>query len=504
MEYNTRSTSFRTPTRQAKFGIIANFLFFAQKLLRAFLPVIFIFIVKDTSHISISWIVIGSVILLLLAVVWAYLYYRNFFFYIDEEAESFVIIKGVLSKSKTIIPLDKIQQVTLNQKLIHKIVQVYAVEIDSAGSTEKEVVIPSVSYRIAVELKRILLSYTSKALETNSDNSLNSSEENETVQKLSILTLIKIGLTTSYLQTFGLILGFFVMLYDQYFKLFFEGYTEEEVVEMYRTSTIESIMILYAVIVLVGIVLIVNVVRVLVRFFDFNISIQNGTFLVSYGLLSTRNILLRPKRIQLLRIVQNYFQKRMDLFHIKISQIVSDESKGKKTGLEIPGYSKAEKEYFFKEVYRQTLMKPLKILSPNFRFWLFRFFILGIIPLGIGALAYITKYNWKNLALYGVVFLILVGLIQYRTFKNRKLIVYDHLICIRTGFWDITDTWLESSKIQKVVVSQYFWQKRHDIGSLCLYTAGGKVRFQTTSYVDLVELVDLWLYEVESLNKDWM
>lgn len=499
-----RNNSFKTPTRQSKIGIVANFLFFMQKFVRAFIPVIVLFIVKDSSNIPLSWVVIGTSILFLLVAIWSYVAYRNFFFYIDEKTDSFIIMKGVLAKSKTIVPLENIQQVTLNQKFIHKLVQVYAVEIDSAGSTEKEVEIPSVSHDIALELKSLLLSYNKTEVSNHVHIDVNTTEQNDSVQKLSIWTLIKLGLTTNYLQTLGLILAFFITFFEQYSNIFLKDYSDEEVFDMYRTSDVESLVILYVLVVLISLVLMVNVVRVIMKFFNYSISVQNNTFLVNYGLLSTHNVILRPRRIQLLKITQNFFQRKMDLFHLKINQVISGESKGKNVGLEIPGYSKAEKDTFFNLVFEHETEKPLFELAPNYRFWAFRFFIFAIIPATVGLLIYMNHYDWKIVSALCLAYILLMGLIQYRIFKVRKLIVYKDLICLHSGFWDVTETWLEPNKIQKLSVSQLFWQKKYDIGTLTLLTAGGNVSFQTTSYSELTQLSDLWLYEIESANKGWM
>lgn len=499
-----RNNPFKIPTRQSKIGIVANFLFFMQRFLRAFIPVIVLFIVKDSSHIPLQWIVVATGVLFLLVAIWSYLAYRNFFFYIDEKIDSFIIMKGVLAKSKTIIPLENIQQVTLNQKFIHKLVQVYAVEIDSAGSTEKEVIIPSVSHDIALELKGLLLSYNRTEVNNQVLIDDNTAEHNGSVQKLSIWTLIKLGLTTSYLQTLGLILAFFITVFEQYSKMFLKDYSEEEMFDMYRTSDIESLIILYVLVILISLVLMVNVVRIIIKFFNYSISVQNNTFLINYGLLSTHNVILRPRRIQLLKVTQNFFQRKMDLFHLKVNQVISGESKGKSVGLEIPGYSKSEKDAFFNLVFEHGIENHLFKLTPNYRFWAFRFFIFAIMPSTVGVFIYMNLYDWKIVSTFCMAYILLMGLIQYRIFKVRKLIVYKDLICLRSGFWDVTETWLEPNKIQKLSVSQLFWQKKYDIGTFTLHTAGGNLSFQTTSYSELAQLSDLWLYEIESANKGWM
>jgi putative membrane protein len=54
----------------------------------------------------------------------------------DNENEEFIINEGIFNKQKTIIQLNRIQQVNINQSLIQRLVGVY--ELDTAGSAKKK------------------------------------------------------------------------------------------------------------------------------------------------------------------------------------------------------------------------------------------------------------------------------------------------------------------------------------------------------------------------------
>jgi putative membrane protein len=56
---------------------------------------------------------------------------------LDNENEEFIINEGIFNKTKT-IQLNRIQQVNINQSLIQRLVGVYELDVDTAGSAKKK------------------------------------------------------------------------------------------------------------------------------------------------------------------------------------------------------------------------------------------------------------------------------------------------------------------------------------------------------------------------------
>src|SRR5690606_26155703 len=99
----------------------------------------------------------------------------------------------------------------LNQKLIHKLIGVNMIKVDTAGSTKTEIAINGVDYRKALALKDALTN-TDLAVPEEIDKTeqqdepfISQPENNATEEKIKIglPSLIKIGLTRNYLQTLG-------------------------------------------------------------------------------------------------------------------------------------------------------------------------------------------------------------------------------------------------------------------------------------------------------------
>src|SRR5690606_35088964 len=103
-----------------------------------------------------------------------------------------------------------IQQVNINQGFLQKLIGVYSLQIDTAGSDSKEVNISAISGQVAYGLKEHLLNGNEKEItEENTELNSQSSTQKETpFIKISAATLLKIGLTSNYGQSIVLLLGF--------------------------------------------------------------------------------------------------------------------------------------------------------------------------------------------------------------------------------------------------------------------------------------------------------
>ena len=109
-----------------------------------------------------------------------------------------------MKKTKLSIPFEKIQQININQSVIHRLFNIYEVQMDTAGSKDTEVDIKAVSKQISEDIKSISEIIKQKTVNVKT-------EEAEIVDdksfQINFKTLIKIGLTSRFFQTLGLIFG---------------------------------------------------------------------------------------------------------------------------------------------------------------------------------------------------------------------------------------------------------------------------------------------------------
>ncbi len=502
--------NFYVPNKQAPIGIVVNFVYGLQKFVRAFFPLLILILLRVTKGewaTALIWIAVSVVFFLALVFVIAYLNYRNFTFHIEKDTASFVVQKGILNKTKTTIKLAKIQQVNINQSFINKLLGIYSIEIDSAGSAAKEGTITSVSHEVAQALKQTLLTYKenlAQSTETAIDPLVeHTGDSPKNVRHISIVTLLKVGATTNYLYTMGIVLLFANSLVYEGSR-FFGDSIDDEAIDNFLEESVTLYVGIVVMLFFLAAIFIANIIRTVVKFYNYKVVVQHESLFLSYGLLQTKSTIIKPSRVQLVKIVRNYFQKVWGIAGFKIHQVFGKESFNKKTALEIPGCSNEETKEFFDMIYNKPLEMEGITLKHNYRFFGFRFFFLVCIPIVLFLLLIsdTVENTWKFSS--AATYFIVVTLLIWRYFKIGRLIITPNFILVKSGAWDITHTILEPHKIQKIVVSQLVWQKSANVGSLALYTAGGIVHFNTSDYKQLQHLKDQWLFTIESENKHWM
>lgn len=472
-------------------------------VIRAIWPILAIILVKREIK---SWYIFAVIGVVAISTFAARLI--NFFYFSYQVVGSELIIKkGWLSKSTTAVKLDKIHEVNLNQKFIHKLVGLYVVNIDTAGSSKTEIEINGVDFKKALALKDVLTNKIDKPLSDTIDDDFkidfNVKESDRTTIKISLISLIKIGLTRNYLQTFGLMIAFSFQIIDQLQDFFYKDDTT--VYDDIFSSTYQEYLSIVGIALFFGLIFIVvvfNLVRTLLTYYNYQMNLKDNHITASYGLTDSHLISVPANKIQMFQFQQNYFQKLMNLFEVKIKQVESAEENKKKKGLIIPGANHQELSRLFNVVFSSDLIDLNKGFKPHIRVLLFKTMLL-LIPVLISlAIMYFTDnlyFSWITL-----VFFIIAFLLIYRGYKNEKLVFKDDFIVHKTGIWDITTTYLSVDKIQKVSISQSYFQQKNQIGSVNLHTAAGIITLYYYDFNMLQHLVNQILYKIEINKNSWM
>ncbi|WP_316747244.1 PH domain-containing protein [Pedobacter gandavensis] len=512
-------TNFSEPKRQSAVGVIVMFFSHLQGSIRVLIFPIILLVVRSKS-ITTGYLLSGIVIFLVILAIYSYLSYLKFTFFLDEEKQEFVIQKGILSRENLIIRLDKIQQVNINQSLIQRIVGVYSLEIDTAGSDKKEANIKAIDHEAATILREKLLSRTFQSAAPSSDTaksdtagtdareSANSPQNRSLLLKLSASTLFKVGLTSNYGASIALLAGFIVAIIEA-----MKNYTEAFQLEQNPISQLSTkglglislcVFLVFALLIVLG----TNLIRTFLKYFNFEIRRENTFLSIHSGLFDKKHTLLKPARVQISSYSQNYFQKKLNLINLRFKQAsfstaAETDKDDKKHDIEIPGCDERERNEILKLIYNRLPARGTAFI-PNYRFLLLTVMLRIMIPALIFsgltmALPALKPYLWLIIP-----YAILVGTALYFEYAHHRLYVSEDFIIKKSGIWDIEYQTLEPHKIQKITTTQYFWHKKADIGHLILHTAAGTLHFKYGKYADIHRMVNYWLYKVESGKKDWM
>ncbi len=496
---------FTTPQRQSVTGIIVMFADTFQSIVRAmWVPLLLIlFKLKEDQYLAVG---LGFFGLVLLTLVIGYLKYRNFTFFLDEDKQEFVLSKGVINKSKISIQLSKIQQVDINQSIIQKIIGVYSLDIDTAGTDKKEISIRAIDQKLALLLKERLLDYGDKESEIIDENQEIKSES-KTFLKISYNTLFKVGITSNYGRTIALLITFVITLY-QSFKDAITAFEidEEQVDTVFERGAgfFSAGILIFGLLVLV---LLINIVRTFIKHFDFVMMKQKQSLVITAGLFAKKNTLLNPDKVQITSYSQNYFQKKFQILDMNMKQASSDEvkeQKKKSNAIEVPGCNREERDEILRIILGKIPEKGTQYRS-NFRYLIFRAFSAVAFLVAILTLLHYSEIG--NMTIYiplVFVYLCLLSCLIYFGYKNHALYVNQDFIIKRHGAWDVEHEIIEPHKIQSITAKQYFWHKSSDVGHLILHMAAGDIDFRFGNFTHIKQLVNYWLYQVETSNENWM
>jgi putative membrane protein len=503
------SADFSQPQRQSVVGILVMFFYTLQQYGRALWPIIVIWLFKF-DEVNKTYLLLGGIFVFVSVAIVSYLKYLNFTFFLDTENEEFIITEGVFNKTKTAIQLNKIQQVNINQSFVQKLIGVYELDVDTAGTNKKEGAIKAISHILALELKsRLLENEVKKSISETEEFPFEKSiekltEEEHPFIKIGFLSLLKIGITSNYGRSISLLLVFFITVSDYIKKITGRDVLHDGNIENYvdKNFVVQTFLIL--ILLLLSTVLAINLVRIVFKYFDYKITRQKGSLLLSFGLLNTKSTIIKPEKVQITTVTSNYFQKKMNILELKIRQATSGEKEERKSAIEIPGCNQSEGDAILKLLFRKIPKKGV-MLKPNFRKLGFSLFLSIGLPLsGFGAFGHWIMPAVFEYSYLVPIYIFFVGLVQVFRFKNNRLFIDDYFIIKQSGAWDISNEIFEPTKIQAITISQLFWHKNSDIGSITLHTAGGRISFQLGNFTAIKKYVNLWLYEIETTNSNWM
>jgi len=504
------SANFNQPQRQSIVGILVMFFYSLQEYAKALWPILVIWFFKF-NEINKGYLFGGTMAVFVIIGIVSYLKYLNFTFYIDLDNDEFIITEGVFNKTKTTIQLFKIQQVNINQSFIQRLVGVYELAVDTAGSNKREGNIRAISHALALDLKARLLENESKktvdfADMVDSEELINKKVIDTEIPfiKISFLSLLKIGITSNYVKSFFVLLAFFISLFDHIKQITGRDVLHEQNVEDYVERSQIATAFLVLLIFFFLTVIMINLIRTVFKYFDYKIARQKGSLLLSFGLLNTKSTIIKPEKVQITSVTQNFFQKKMDVLHLKIKQATGGEKEDHKQHIEIPGCNKLEKDAILKLLFQKIPEKGV-MLKPNFRKLGFSVFLtIGLPLIGFYFIRDLVIEQLPMIDYFVVLFIFFIGIIQFFIFRNSRLYINNDFIILQSGAWDVTNKIILPNKIQAITTTQLFWHKNINIGSLTLHTAGGNISFHLGNFTTIKQYVNLWLYEMETSDSNWM
>lgn len=495
---------FYKPQRQSVVGILLIFSTTVFQLVRNFWVVGVYFFVREVNERILFLSLLGILLILFLTLIYSVLSYLRFRFYIAEDKGEFVLEKGVISSEVVSIPYNKIQQVNFKRNLLQRLIGVYSVVIDTAGSKDKEVEIKALSKVQADTLGELLMELSEKEKIREPDHlahegfpETGEQAPTEWEHNLSFSTLLKLGLTSNYFRGLAILLAFYFSLKEQ--LQFTEGILPSpDLYLMEVASTVGLILLL----ILVG--MLITLGETFIKYYNLKLKKFSAGLQLEMGLRENTKITLRAERVQLLQVLTNPLQKKLNLYKLKIA-LASSGDDLKKDKIQIPGMPqdivrKVEAYLYSSPVSEGQYIRPHHLV-------LFRRIVQGLIPIIIATLilvfsSFSLSLEWAMGA--GMLYILLLAGFQVLYFRSLKLSVSQDFLVKHSGVWIRRKQIIEMYKLQSVSISQPLWYKKRKLVNLVFHTAGGDVAFVFVDKNEAIALRDYLLFKIESNDRAWM
>ena len=496
------SSKFSQPTRQSRVAIAIILIKFIRFTIRTFWPIaISFFIGRKSGNSFEDYIGYAALGLAAINLIGSVLTYFRFYFQIEDGA--FIIDKGVLKRTKTNIPFERIQTINLQQNIVHQIFGVVSLEIDTAGAKKSELTIDALKKEDAEALRQFILEEKDLLTEVIEETTIVEKEvfEEEVILKLGIGDLIKIGISQNHLRSMAILFAFVFSTMNELSDNVTDLVRDE--LSVYQDALNNSWVIFAGSVVIVGIIsFIYSLINTVLKNFDLKLSTRKGGLRIVRGLLNKEEISINKSKVQNISWSDNPLRKVFHMYTIQIEQASSAQADQLKSKIKIPGSYTEQvlrvlRLVFPKEYVKEEEKHRVSILL-KYRIFIFT----GLLPaLGLASLGYF--YTGLD-ALWVLLWIPLVWLSVSLYYKKRSFELNDELLKNNRGTFGNHYEVFQLYKVQAISIKQSWYQRRKNLASVVFHTAAGSMRIPFIPLEQAEALENFILYKVESATAKWM
>lgn len=488
--------SWSIPQRQAKAGLVIILFKATVTIIKTLWPVLLVLLVKknkkgiDTFELTLMAL---PVIILVRSLV-GYFYFR--FFIANDEL---VIRKGLISKKTITIPLQKIQAVHIEQNLLHQLANVAKVKIDTAGTEKTEAVIDAIEVPKAEQLKEFLL----REKRHNTEDAITQPPVRDVpIMRLSVGDLLKLGLSANHIQAFFIVLAFSISMLQNLEEVF-----GDRIIRAVKDSSSEVGLSVVSISLVVAFVLCISVVvsmmRILLNYFNFQLTETSQGFKMKTGLINTRQNLVPFSKIQYISWDANWIRRKIGLFNMEFHQVMSDDQSNKKQRVKVPLTQSAYIDKLLAHYHGLVQPSAQADYGIHNAYTIRRTLLMGIIPVAL-LLTVLLLMKWNPWLFLILLWIPVIALHAAVFRRNFRLYIAPDALQVNSGTWGRKTQIIRWYKTQQVFLEQSIYQRRKALATLHLSTAGGTI---TIPYIPLQlaqQIQDYTLYEVEREERAWM
>ncbi len=503
--------NFSIPKRQSPIAIFLIVQKLIEQIIRQFWPILLVVILNNLDfqtkgssssedpYMTRILFVLGGI-----SAIGSIIAYFKFYYYITDD--EFVIEKGLFQKKKINIPFDRIQTINFEQNLIHQAFNVVSLEVDSAGSNQKEISLQAIKREEAEAIRAFIMTEKAKSqsvVQKETQEVIIEEERPNILMRLNPFDLIKVGISQNHIRGLGIIMGFGFWIFQTVIDFDFidENNPMDMVEHELGLGSLLSFWV-YLILALIIFSILISLILTVFQHFDLRFFRTKAGFKVVSGLFTKREESANINKIQFIRWEDSILKRIFNIFQLGLFQ-ASSAAVNIRQSINIPGcyadqINTVRATYFPEEAnlnYSTHQISPLIIGR--------RVLYLG----GIPALILLINAFFHQSVFLGIAALLWpIGIFfTSRIFhKNWKFHVSEEGILTENGIIGTQFTLLKWYKVQAVKTRQSIYQAKKQVADLYFYTAAGTIKIPYVPLAKAQEITNYVLYKVEVDGRSWM
>ena len=423
------------------------------------------------------------VMIFITTIVSALTHYFSFSYRIDDN--ELITEQGLLARKHRSIPLERVQEIRIEQGVLHRIFGVVDAKIETGGGEGAEASLSVLSRDEAERLRRTVFEraaaikrerFTIEAAEGAESGPM--APERVTIRRLGLQDLVLAGVTSNHLISALFLVGALWkyaddLLPDRIYDWLAQAvYHQVETLRAYGAAKAAVITVLAAVLVFI-IGLCSSIIASILLFYRFTFSRLGEDLHRSYGLITRRTSSLPRRRIQVLKIEERLLRRLFGLATLRVDTSGRNrEGEDKKDGRDvlIPILRRREVDELLPGIFENIATDRAEWQSVS-RLAIRRGTIKGgVICLLLAAASFL--YQGELVALWPLAGLPLVYWLNLVRYRNLSYAMGERYFRTRRGWLGRSTHIVPVNKIQAVLITQTPLDRRLGLATLSIDTAG--------------------------------
>ncbi|MDO6421592.1 PH domain-containing protein [Saccharophagus degradans] len=474
----------------------------------------FIGVFITAQHFDLGWgaIALYTFYAFVVLVLGASLYYLNFFYI--QQGDKFLIRSGILQKDRLELPFARIQNITVKEPFYFRPLGLVILNMDSAGSAQKEVGIAALSLAKAATIKDTIEQYNaarSSEAEMSDTTANTETDKVDPSTKTLLITrsnadIVLHGITHNRAW---LLLAFMAPFFEQIQTLLFHvieaiGFDFATWISNKSVFVITMLFIVSAFFVFF-VMSLLSVLGSILSLYDFKLYAGKNVYQRNSGLLNKHEIQVKKSRVQALRYVQNWMDRIVGRLVLILEPFNASSGQPAASIMQkilVPSINDTEFDGLAKHVY-PTFALQKDTFKPISKYYLVRKLYMVVLPLfaATAAVAIVSK-QYELLVFTPLVFLLMP--LFYCRWRRYGWMQCDDYLVVRSGFIGVEYFVFPRYKVQQVKVYQSIFLKRKKLASVQFVLASRAAFIPFMGEQDAHALANNTLYEVEVSGRSWM